>query len=114
MLDTIREDVTRILATAELQITRADDMGLPELPDFMTSHIDPFTGLDDSDDGDGSEGREALFGALAAAPFAEVGRWRDGSTGDPYADAGPEPQCDLSLRVWQEIQALSRRDCLKA
>jgi preprotein translocase subunit SecA len=84
MLDTIREDVTRILATAELQIAGQTDMGLPELPDFMTSHIDPFTGLDNSDDGDGSEGREALFGALAAAPFAEVGAGGTGQ-GDPYA-----------------------------
>ncbi|MBM3595954.1 MAG: preprotein translocase subunit SecA, partial [Alphaproteobacteria bacterium] len=72
MLDTIREDVTRILATAELQIASQQEMGLPELPDFLTSHIDPFTGLDDSGDGDGSAGREAMFGALAASPFAEA------------------------------------------
>jgi preprotein translocase subunit SecA len=72
MLDTIREDVTRILATAELQIASQQEMGLPELPDFLTSHIDPFTGLDDSDDGDGSAGREAMFGAFAASPFAEA------------------------------------------
>jgi len=87
MLETIREDVTRILATAELQIASDAEMGLPELPDFMTSHIDPFTGLDDSDDGDGSAGREAMFGVLAGSPFAEVGPG-GASTDNPYADLG--------------------------
>ncbi len=87
MLDIIREDVTRILATSQLQITHDTDMGLPELPDFMTSHIDPFTGLDDSDDGDGSERREAMFGVLAASPFAEAGSG-GAATDNPYADNG--------------------------
>ena len=87
MLDTIREDVTRILATSQLQITRETDIGLPELPDFMTSHIDPFTGMDDSYDGDGSSGREAMFGVLAASPFAEVGSG-GATTDDPYAELG--------------------------
>jgi preprotein translocase subunit SecA len=87
MLDTIREDVTRILATSQLQITHDTEMGLPELPDFMTSHIDPFTGIDDSDDGDGSAGREAMFGVLAASPFAEVGSG-GASSDNPYADLG--------------------------
>jgi preprotein translocase subunit SecA len=70
-----------------LQITREADMGLPELPDFMTSHIDPFTGLDDSYDGDGSSGREAMFGTFAGSPFAEVGPG-GAATDDPYADLG--------------------------
>ena len=87
MLETIREDVTRILAVSQLQIAGAPDMALPELPDFMTSHIDPFTGLDNSADGDGSAGREAMFGALAGSPYAEAGP--GGAFPDnPYADMG--------------------------
>ena len=31
------------------------------------------TGLDNSNDGDGSRGREAMFGALAGSTFAQVG-----------------------------------------
>jgi preprotein translocase subunit SecA len=51
MLSAIREDVTKTIATNEF---RAEDNievpELPELPDFLTTHIDPFTGEDDSDD----------------------------------------------------------------
>jgi len=87
MLETIREDVTRILAVSQLQIAGASEMELPELPEFMTSHIDPFTGLDNSADGDGSAGREAMFGALAASPNAHAGP--GGAFPDnPYADMG--------------------------
>jgi preprotein translocase subunit SecA len=53
MLAAIREDVTKTIATNEF---RAEDQltmpELPELPDFLTTHIDPFTGDDDSDDYD--------------------------------------------------------------
>ncbi len=55
MLASIREDVTRTLAWAEFQFQAPPD--LPELPDFLTSHIDPLTGLDNSADWDaGSAG----------------------------------------------------------
>ncbi|HKX78222.1 MAG TPA: preprotein translocase subunit SecA [Novosphingobium sp.] len=87
MLETIREDVTRILSTSELQIGRSEETQLPELPDFLTAHIDPFTGEDNSADGDGSHGREALFGTLAGSPFAEAGPG-GAATHDPYADLG--------------------------
>ena len=50
MLDQIREDVTRTIAHAQFQYQPPVD--LPELPDFITSHFDPFTGLDDSADVD--------------------------------------------------------------
>ena len=53
MLAAIREDVTKTIATnefrAEEQLTMPE---LPELPDFLTTHIDLFTGDDDSDDYD--------------------------------------------------------------
>ena len=45
---------------------------LPDLPDFLTGHIDPLTGFDDSADGDGSASRAALFGSLAGSPRADA------------------------------------------
>lgn len=71
MLDTLREDVTRILARAEIQAQPpVQAQALPDLPDFLTGHIDPLTGLDDSNDGDGSAEQPALFGSLAGSPRA--------------------------------------------
>ena len=37
MLETIREDVTRILANSELQFPDPGDLELPEIPDFLSS-----------------------------------------------------------------------------
>ncbi|MGI9361600.1 MAG: preprotein translocase subunit SecA [Parasphingorhabdus sp.] len=54
MLEVIRESVTKTLATS--QFHRQDQIQvpeLPELPDFLTTHIDPLTGEDDSNDFDG-------------------------------------------------------------
>ena len=51
MLDQIREDVTRTVAHA--QFGYQPPMDLPELPDFITTHFDPFTGMDDTADSDG-------------------------------------------------------------
>jgi preprotein translocase subunit SecA len=51
MLSNIREDVTRTLAYAEFRMQEAPM--LPELPDFLTTHIDPMTGDDDTRDWDG-------------------------------------------------------------
>ncbi|MBB3953450.1 preprotein translocase subunit SecA [Novosphingobium sediminicola] len=48
MIEQIREDVTRILSTAELQFSQPEPAALPELPDFLTTHIDPFTGQNDA------------------------------------------------------------------
>jgi len=47
MLVAIREDVTRILA--HVQVDEAPPP-LPEMPDFVTTHFDPFSGLDDTAD----------------------------------------------------------------
>ncbi len=79
MLEQIREDVTKILLTSQLRMAEPEPAPLPELPDFltnpdlMTGHIDPLTGLDNSNDGDGSSQRAALFGALAGSTFAQAG-----------------------------------------
>ncbi len=61
MLTRIREDVTRTVATLQLRIETPEAMPLPDLPDFLTTHIDPFTGEDNSADIDGGS-----FGAIAA------------------------------------------------
>ncbi|WEK46852.1 MAG: preprotein translocase subunit SecA [Candidatus Andeanibacterium colombiense] len=87
MLETIREDVTRILMVSELRIAEPVQEGLPELPDFLTGHVDPFTGLDDSNDGDGSDRRAAMFGSFADAPNAETaGPGSALGTVDPYRE----------------------------
>ena len=53
MLSAIREGVTKTIATNDF---RAEEefvpQDLPDLPDFLTTHIDPFTGADNSADSD--------------------------------------------------------------
>jgi preprotein translocase subunit SecA len=78
MLETIREDVTRILSTSELRMP--DPAELPDLPDFLTSHIDPFSGENDAFPQ--VPGSAAMLGAMGdgSVPVA---------TGeDPYAYMG--------------------------
>jgi preprotein translocase subunit SecA len=82
MLETIREDVTRILSQSELRMQ--EPMDLPELPDFLTGHIDPLTGFDDSADGDGSAAQAAMFGGFAASP--QPAALPGGSGENPYAN----------------------------
>ncbi|MGK6321511.1 preprotein translocase subunit SecA [Sphingomonas sp. DT-51] len=48
MLDAIREDVTKTIAHASFRMQAPPP--LPELPDFITTHFDPFTGEDNSND----------------------------------------------------------------
>jgi preprotein translocase subunit SecA len=55
MLSTIREDVTRTVARIDLRFEEPEAMPLPDLPDFLTTHIDPFTGEDNSADIDGGD-----------------------------------------------------------
>ena len=76
MLETIREDVTKILCTSELHFQSPPEIALPELPDFLTAHIDPFTGEND-----------------AAGPFAMP---PSALTADPAA-GGPDPYADMGL-----------------
>ncbi|HTU12561.1 MAG TPA: preprotein translocase subunit SecA [Allosphingosinicella sp.] len=53
MLAVIREDVTGILARAQVA---PQEQQLPVLPSFLTTHIDPFTGDDDTADIDAGTG----------------------------------------------------------
>ncbi|MDJ0977393.1 MAG: preprotein translocase subunit SecA [Erythrobacter sp.] len=84
MLDTLREEVTKILFKSELRIAQPEPQALPDLPDFLTSHIDPLTGLDNSGDGDGSENRPDMIGSLAPSARAEAGTG-GAITENPYA-----------------------------
>ncbi|MEP0390760.1 MAG: preprotein translocase subunit SecA [Erythrobacter sp.] len=84
MLDTLREDVTKLLLKSELRIAEPEPEVLPDLPDFLTSHIDPLTGLDNSNDGDGSELRGDMIGSLAPSTTPEAGTG-GAITENPYA-----------------------------
>ncbi|BDI60935.1 preprotein translocase subunit SecA [Qipengyuania nanhaisediminis] len=84
MLDTLREEVTKLLFKSELRMAQPEPQALPDLPDFLTGHIDPLTGLDNSADGDGSENRPELFGSLAGSPRAASGPG-GANTDNPYA-----------------------------
>ncbi|WP_260922953.1 preprotein translocase subunit SecA [Novosphingobium sp. 9] len=92
MLDAIRVDVTRILSISELRMPEIST--LPELPDFLTGHIDPLTGFDDSNDGDGSAFNPELFASLAGSPqpapvgFGQATPAGAPEGGDPYAEMG--------------------------
>jgi preprotein translocase subunit SecA len=80
MLDTIRVDVTRILSTAELQFAQPQDFELPELPDFLASHVDPFSaGGDDF----AMPGAQTMLGSLGGA-----GGGAAVAEADPYAGMG--------------------------
>ncbi|WP_419815987.1 preprotein translocase subunit SecA [Glacieibacterium sp.] len=72
MLATVREDVTRMLSNAQFQ---PQDMDLqdPQLPDFVTSHIDPFSGENDAFGPRGSLPPGALaFAGSATAALTDV------------------------------------------
>jgi preprotein translocase subunit SecA len=53
LLVSIREEVTRVLMRSQVQL---EEMPAPVLPDFITQHLDPFSGDDDTADIDASTG----------------------------------------------------------
>ncbi|GAA0481437.1 preprotein translocase subunit SecA [Parasphingorhabdus litoris] len=74
MLEVIRESVTKTIAVSQFHRQEEIEVPeLPELPDFLTTHIDPLTGEDDSNDIDGG-----TLGTVA-------------STLPPRQSAGPVP-----------------------
>ncbi len=85
MLSNIREDVTRIVAHADFQERPPEllDQNLPELPDFLTTHIDPLTGEDNTGDYDGG----ATGMVTMNAPPLNIPR-PDMPDGDPYSELG--------------------------
>jgi len=85
MLSNIREDVTRTIARLELRMEEPEPMPLPELPDFLTTHIDPFTGDDNSADID-----DGSIGVIAnTLPPMQIPR--------PDMPQGENPYADLEL-----------------
>jgi len=82
MLEAIREDVTRILAVSQFRLARPEDFELPELPDFLTGHIDPFT---DEDSSMAIPGAAAMLEAMAVGAGSAVAMPRES---DPYAESG--------------------------
>ena len=79
MLEMIREDVTKVLMTAQFRAPPPPpELNLPDLPDFLTGHVDPlFAG------GEGlAPGAEAIMGSLGSAA---VGTMPRPGEGDPFA-----------------------------
>ena len=64
LLVSIREEVTRILMRAQVQLEPPPP---PMLPDFITQHLDPFSGDDDTADIDASTGA-----ILSNVPFGNI------------------------------------------
>ena len=64
LLVSIREEVTRILMRAQVQLEAPPP---PVLPDFITQHLDPFSGDDDTADIDAATGA-----VLSSVPFANI------------------------------------------
>jgi preprotein translocase subunit SecA len=88
MLASIREDVTRVLAHA--QFSMAPPPELPEIPDFITTHIDPLTGDDNSADIDAQTG--AIVSRLPPMQIAQPPLPDDASSADePVSRNAPCP-----------------------
>ena len=68
LLIAIREDVTKTLMRAEVQV---QPLPMPDLPDFITSHFDPLSGDDNSDDMDGGPGLFAPPRQIPLPPLPE-------------------------------------------
>jgi preprotein translocase subunit SecA len=85
LLIAIREEVTRVLMRAQIQIQ--EPAPPPFLPDFITQHLDPFSGDDDTADIDPSTG-----GILSSLPPINI----------------PRPQ--LPLNEGQPVQAPASRN----
>jgi preprotein translocase subunit SecA len=64
LLISIREEVTRMLMRAQVQFEAPP---LPVLPDFITQHLDPFSGDDDSADIDAATG--AVMSRIPSQPI---------------------------------------------
>ncbi|WP_374589303.1 preprotein translocase subunit SecA [Novosphingobium sp.] len=86
MLGAIREDVTRILMNSELRMP--EPAPLPELPEFLTSHIDPFTGENDA--AARTPGADTMLSALGAGAAASAAALAAPPVAgeDPYAGMG--------------------------
>ncbi|HEX6604159.1 MAG TPA: preprotein translocase subunit SecA, partial [Sphingomicrobium sp.] len=89
LLVSIREEVTRMLMRAQIQVEPAP---LPELPDFITQHLDPFSADDDTADIDA-----AARGLLTGMPLMNIPQpalpQRDGEGGVVEAPISRNAPC---------------------
>ena len=118
LLGKLREAVTGQLMHLEMAPAEQQQLLQPvELPPMEAHHIDPTTGLDEFAMADA-----ALAGATARAsgqgpaerraPVQARTHGRDRSEGP--GDLGPGlPQCQMPVRLGQEVQALPRSACLR-
>ena len=94
MLETIREDVTRIMLNSELQVQTqpaggqsvmdAELPALPELPAFLTGHVDPWSAIQEGSRA--TPGSEAILGTLRGAMPDNQAAKPVSRADDPYAD----------------------------
>ena len=90
LLISIREEVTRVLMRAQVQFAPPPPL---ELPEFITQHIDPFSGDDDTADIDAGAGLLQSFGTQTLniprpdLPTGEEGR----PAGEPISRNAPCP-----------------------
>ena len=109
MLSNIREDVTRTVARIDLRFEEPEPMPLPDLPDFLTTHIDPFTG----------EERKRRHRCRRA------GRDREHAAADARRRSPTCPKARIRTPSWRsaatrraraaraQVQALPRRDLIE-
>ena len=109
LLISIREEVTRVLMRAQVQFEAPPPL---ELPDFITQHIDPLSGEDDTADVDRRAG--AFLSSLGISslniPTPDLPADENGDVAEP-AD---QPQRAMPVRFGQEVQALPRAAGLTA
>ena len=88
MLGLIREDVTRTLALARFSMAPQE---LPPMPDFVTHHIDPFTGDDDTCGHRRRHRHDPVAPAAAADAAGRRCRWSAGEVAAPASRNAPCP-----------------------
>ncbi len=90
LLISIREEVTRILMRANVQVEAAPP---PPLPDFITQHIDPFSGEDDTADIDPSTGSVLSNLPPLGIPLGEFGAVPQGGVDTATAPVSRNALC---------------------
>ena len=91
MLEIIREGVTKTIAIS--QFDQPEELAvpdLPDLPDFLTTHIDPLTGEDNSNDIDGGT-LGTVSTALPPRQSGQMDNPRDGFDGSKVSRNAPCP-----------------------
>jgi preprotein translocase subunit SecA len=89
LLIAIREEVTRVLMRAQVQFEAPPPM---QLPDFITQHIDPLSGEDDSADADSSAFLSSLGISTMNIPTPDLPADENGeAVGQPVSRNAPCP-----------------------